>query len=115
MFAPRPLSGALRFEPGQAPPGTEQPHILADVPSHVVLFSTDSCAFCINAKSLLTKRGVVFEEVNLAEHPELPAELTDVTGLTSFPQILVDGETLGGLNELRAADKNGTLASWGSE
>ena len=82
------------------------------MPSHVVLFSTDSCTFCVHAKSLLTKRGVAFEEVNLAEHPELQAELVAVTGLTSFPQIIVDGETLGGLNELRAADKSGTLASW---
>jgi glutaredoxin 3 len=77
----------------------------------VVLFSTDACSFCINAKSLLTKRGVMFEEVNLAEQPELQAELVDVTSLTSFPQIIVDGETLGGLNELRAADRNGSLAS----
>jgi hypothetical protein len=37
-----------------------------------------------------------------------------VTGLTSFPQIIVDGEPIGGLNELRAADKDGTLASWGA-
>jgi glutaredoxin 3 len=50
---------------------------------------------------------VAFEEVNLGEQPELQAELSSVTGLTSFPQIIVDGETLGGLNELRAADKSG--------
>ena len=81
------------------------------VPSRVILFSTDSCTFCVHAKSLLSKRGVAFEEVDLGEHPELQAELADVTGLTSFPQILVD-ETLGGLNELRAADKSGALASW---
>jgi len=85
------------------------------VPSRVILFSTDSCTFCVHAKSLLMKRGVAFEEVNLAGHPELQAELVSVTGLTSFPQILVDGETLGGLNELRAADKSGTLASWSAE
>ncbi len=82
------------------------------MPSNVVLFSTDSCSFCVHAKSLLMMRGVDFEEVNLASHPELQADLVEVTGLTSFPQILVDGETLGGLNELRAADKDGTLASW---
>ncbi len=82
------------------------------MPSHVVLFSTDSCAYCVHAKSLLLKRGVDFEEVNLAEHPELQADLAALTGLDSFPQILVDGETLGGLNELRAADKDGTLAGW---
>jgi glutaredoxin 3 len=60
-------------------------------------------------------RGVAFEEVNLGAHPELQAELTSVTGLTSFPQIVVNGETLGGLNELRAADKRGTLASWNAQ
>ncbi|MGI8750634.1 MAG: glutaredoxin family protein [Thermoleophilaceae bacterium] len=85
------------------------------MPSRVVLFSTDSCTFCVHARSLLTKRGVAFEEVDLGEHPELQAELTGVTGLTSFPQILVNGETLGGLNELRAADKSGTLASWSAD
>jgi len=85
------------------------------VASQVVLFSTESCAFCVHAKSLLSKRGVAFEEVNLAEYPELQAELVAVTGLTSFPQIIVDGEPFGGLNELRSADKSGTLASWSSE
>ena len=84
----------------------------AAVASRVVLFSTDACTYCVHAKSLLTKRGVAFEEVNLSEHPELQFELSDVTGLDSFPQIIVNGEPLGGLNELRAADKNGALDSW---
>ncbi len=82
------------------------------MPSHVVLFSTDACTFCVHAKSLLSKRGVAFEEVNLGGRPDLQDELAEVTGLTSFPQIVVDGEPLGGFNELRAADKSGTLASW---
>ncbi len=82
------------------------------MPRRVYLFSTESCTFCEHARSLLSKRGVAFEEVNLATHPELQAELAELTGLTSYPQILVGGETLGGLNELRAADRDGTLASW---
>ena len=81
----------------------------------MILFSTDACNFCEHAKTLLSKRGVAFEEVNLGAHPELQAELSDVTGLTSFPQIIVDGEPLGGLNELRSADKSGTLAAWSAE
>ena len=83
--------------------------------SRVVLFSTDSCTFCGHARSLLSKRGVAFEEVNLGDRPELQEELAEVTGRTSFPQIVVDGQPLGGLNELRAADKSGTLASWAAE
>jgi glutaredoxin 3 len=85
------------------------------VPSRVILFSTDACNFCEHAKTLLSKRGVPFEEVNLGAHPELQSELSDVTGLTSFPQIIVDGEPLGGLNELRAAEKSGALAAWSAE
>ncbi len=82
------------------------------MPARVILFSTDSCTYCEHAKSLLSKRGVDFEEVNLSDSPELQFELADVTGLDSFPQIIVDGEPLGGLNELREADHNGVLASW---
>lgn len=82
------------------------------MPSRVILFSTDSCTYCEHAKSLLSKRGVDFEEVDLSDSPELQTELAEVTGLASFPQIVVDGEPLGGLNELRAADKNGVLRSW---
>ena len=78
----------------------------------VVLFTSEPCAFCGHAAALLRKRGVRFDEVDLGPHPELQAQLTELTGLTSYPQILVDGETLGGLNELRAADRDGTLASW---
>jgi glutaredoxin 3 len=78
----------------------------------VVLFSTQACTYCEHARSLLSKRGVSFEDVDLSEHPELQAELASVTGLESFPQIVVNGEPLGGLNELRAADGNGVLASW---
>ncbi len=82
------------------------------MPSRVILFSTDSCAFCLHARSLLKKRGVNFEEVDLGADHELQAELTAVTGLAGFPQIVVDGEALGGLNELRAAEKDGRLAAW---
>jgi glutaredoxin 3 len=80
--------------------------------SRVVVFSTDACTYCEHAKNLLRKRGVPFEDVNLGSDPELQAQLTEVTGLSSYPQIVVNGEPLGGLNELRAAEKNGVMASW---
>ena len=80
----------------------------------VILFTSDGCTFCGHARSLLSKRNVDFEEVDLGSDPELQAQLAEVTGLETFPQIVVDGEPLGGLNELRAADNDGTLAAWSS-
>jgi glutaredoxin 3 len=78
----------------------------------VYLFSTDACTFCEHAKAILSRRGVAFEEIDLGSDAQTQAELAELTGLTSFPQILVEGETLGGLDELRAADRDGTLAAW---
>ena len=82
------------------------------MPSRVVVFSTDACTYCEHAKNLLRKRGIPFEDVDLGSDPELQAQLTEITSMTSYPQIVVDGEPLGGLNELRAAEKSGAMASW---
>jgi glutaredoxin 3 len=78
----------------------------------IYVFSTDGCQFCDHAKAILHKRGIAFEDVNLGSDSQLQDELAELTGLTTFPQVLVEGETFGGLNELRAADRDGTLAAW---
>ena len=75
----------------------------------VILYTTDQCARCVTAKALLTKRGVGYEEINLAKDPDGRAELAKRTGMVTFPQIVIDGETLGGLDQLVAADREGRL------
>ena len=75
----------------------------------IVIYSTDRCSFCVRAKALLQARGLEFEEINLERDPDGRAELADRTGMLSFPQILVDGELIGGFMELAAADRDGRL------
>jgi glutaredoxin 3 len=77
---------------------------------NVTVYSTEPCGFCRNAKALLQKRGVPFEEINLAKDPDGRAELARTTGLMTFPQIVVGGETLGGFRELVALDRTGGLS-----
>ena len=62
------------------------------------------------AKSLLTKRNVPFAEVNLAKDPSGRAELVRLTGMMTFPQVVIDGEPIGGYQELVQADRAGRLA-----
>jgi glutaredoxin 3 len=76
---------------------------------NVLVYSTDPCSFCANAKSLLSKRGIDFEEINLGKDPAGRAELAAKTGMLSFPQILVDDELVGGFRELLHADQSGRL------
>jgi glutaredoxin 3 len=77
--------------------------------SNVIMYSTEPCPFCRNAKALLDKRGIAYEEINLAKDPDGRAELVRQTGLMTFPQILIDGESIGGFRELAQLDKAGDL------
>lgn len=79
--------------------------------ANVTVYTTDSCSRCVTAKALLTKRGIGYEEINLARDSDGRAELTKITGMSTFPQIVIDGSTIGGLDELVAADRQGQLTS----
>ena len=68
------------------------------------------CPYCVGAKTLLDRRGIPYEEINLARDPDGRAELSKITGMYTFPQIVIDGETIGGFRELQAADRDGRLA-----
>jgi glutaredoxin 3 len=56
------------------------------------------------------RRGIPYQEVNLAKDPDGRAELSRRTGMLTFPQIVIEGETLGGFDELLAADREGKLS-----
>jgi glutaredoxin 3 len=75
----------------------------------ITLYTTDPCARCIRAKDLLARRNLPFVEVNLAKDPTGRRELAAFTGHMTFPQIVIDGEPLGGFQELLAADETGRL------
>ena len=74
----------------------------------IIVYSTDPCSFCSRAKELLDKRGIAYEEINLAK--DLAGEqLLAKTGMLSFPQIIVGDDVLGGFRELIIADQSGRL------
>src|SRR3954452_4331122 len=76
---------------------------------NVIVYSTDPCSFCSNAKAFLRQRGVEFTEINLGKDPAGRAELVEKTGMMSFPQIIIDGHVVGGFRELVQADRSGQL------
>jgi len=83
--------------------------ILSEVMSQVTVYTTEPCGYCRVAKALLNKRGVQFEEINLAKDPEGRAELVRLTGMMTFPQVVIDGKSIGGYQELVAFDRDGGL------
>ena len=77
--------------------------------SQVTVYTTEPCGYCRVAKALLNKRGIPYEEINLAKDPEGRAELVRATGMMTFPQVVIDGDPIGGYQELALADRAGRL------
>ena len=75
----------------------------------VTVYTTDGCSLCVSAKTLLDRRNIAYEEINLARDPDGRAELTKITGMYTFPQIVIDGQSIGGFRELLEADRQGRL------
>ncbi|MBN1527561.1 MAG: hypothetical protein JW895_00750 [Thermoleophilaceae bacterium] len=75
----------------------------------VIVYTTEPCGFCRQAKALLSARGFAFSEINLAKDPQGRAELVALTGQMTFPQVLVGERSVGGFRELVEADRDGSL------
>jgi glutaredoxin 3 len=75
----------------------------------VTVYTTDHCSLCVSAKTLLHRRGIDYEEINLARDSDSRGRLASLTGMFTFPQIVIQGQPIGGFAELLAADREGRL------
>jgi glutaredoxin 3 len=76
---------------------------------NVIVYSADWCPFCTRAKALLKSREIPFEEINVDRVPGFREKLVEMTGRMTVPQIMVDGEPIGGFDDIAALDRNGEL------
>ena len=75
----------------------------------IVVYTTEPCRRCLRAKAILESHQLAYTEVNLAKDPVGRRELVLRTGHMTFPQVVIDGEALGGFEELEHADSSGQL------
>jgi glutaredoxin len=66
-----------------------------------IVWSKNSCSFCVQAKSLLTQKGIEFEERNIETDWSKEQLLEAVPTARTLPQIFLDDQLVGGFNELR--------------
>ncbi len=76
----------------------------------VEIYTSPLCGYCHAAKRLLSKKGVEFEEFNLMTSPGKRSEMMErANGRTSVPQIFINGQHVGGSDELHELDFDGEL------
>lgn len=81
----------------------------AGTDARVVLYTLATCGACVRARNLLERRGIAFEEVPLGRLPGGREELAALTGGSTVPQVVVDGEPIGGAKALARLDRRGAL------
>ena len=76
----------------------------------VKIYSTKLCPFCYAAKSLLTKKGAAYEEIDVTFDPATRAKISELAGgRTSVPQIWIGERHVGGYDDLNALEAAGEL------
>lgn len=75
----------------------------------VVLYSIDSCIYCIRAESLLKSKNIPYEVVKLSGNKDLAMKLYNQTKQNTVPYVFVNDEFIGGYQDLAKLDDQGKL------
>jgi len=78
--------------------------------ARVEVYSTLFCPYCARAKSLLEKKGVDFIDIDvIADAGKREEMVARSGGRQTVPQIFIDGEHIGGSDELATLERAGKL------
>ena len=78
--------------------------------ARVEIYTGMMCGYCAAAKRLLQQKGIDFEETDVTMSPDKRSQMmARAGGRRSVPQIFIDGEHIGGCDDLYALDQAGEL------
>jgi glutaredoxin 3 len=76
----------------------------------VEIYTTPFCPYCDRAKALLARKGVAFEEFDAPHSSQARKDaIARSGGRTTVPQIFIDGQAIGGSDDLAALERAGKL------
>ena len=75
----------------------------------VTIYTRDSCGYCARAIRLLQAKKVEYKEINAGYSDALRREMAEKSGRSTFPQIFIRGQHIGGCDDVYALDAAGKL------
>ncbi|WP_269532462.1 glutaredoxin 3 [Chitinimonas sp. BJYL2] len=67
----------------------------------ITMFHTSTCPYCVQAERLLSRKGVTaINKVNIEASASLRDEMIARSGRRTVPQIFINGQHLGGFDDL---------------
>lgn len=79
------------------------------MPPAVEIYTVPFCGYCIRAKRLLEARGVTYAEYDTSTDESAMVRLQNSGARRTFPQIFINGENIGGCDDLYRLDRDGSL------
>jgi len=75
----------------------------------VVVYTTNTCPYCVMAKRLLDHKGVRYREINVDRDPRLREEMVRLSQRRTVPQIFIGARHIGGFDDLYALEQQKQL------
>ncbi len=75
----------------------------------IVIYSKEWCPYCAKAKALLRSKGLAYTEVDVTHDEALQREMVERSRRRSTPQLFIDGESIGGYDDLAVLNATGRL------
>jgi glutaredoxin 3 len=75
----------------------------------ILMYGADWCGYCARARRLLDAKGAAYEEIDVDLVPGARQEMQARSGRSTIPQIFINGQHIGGADELQALEAAGGL------
>lgn len=75
----------------------------------IIIYTKDNCPYCRMAKELLSSRHLAYEEIRIDQDDSKLEEMISRSNRRTVPQIFINGQSIGGYDDLAALAKSGKL------
>ncbi len=77
---------------------------------NIEIYTKNYCPYCHRAKELLDARGLAYTEYDVTFDRDGQREMVERTDGHTVPQIIIDGQPIGGSDELVSLAQTGALS-----
>ncbi|KTD16704.1 glutaredoxin 3 [Legionella jordanis] len=77
--------------------------------AEVIMYSTAYCPYCTKARDLLDRKGITYTDIRVDDQPDRRDEMITKSGRRTVPQIFINGQHIGGCDDMYALEEEGHL------
>ena len=77
--------------------------------ANIEIYSKSWCPYCAKAKALLTAKDLPYTDIDITQDLDAQRAMVELSGRSTVPQIFIDGEAIGGCDDLVSLNASGEL------